>query len=706
MFAFAFPALLVGAAAAGLPWLIHMILRPRPARVRFPAVSLLHSVLVAGRRASKLRNLWLLMIRTLAVALLAFLLAGPTCRTRGGAVDQTGPVAGVIVFDDSLSMTYRLDERTLAQIAEDQLSQLLSEPQALKSASDWGIVFAGDDGPPPPFSPEIGDVARQFYSHAATPHARPLGEAMRRAAAMFSQAPQSRKHLYVFTDLSSHAWRDVPRGILSDVPGVQVTIIAATQEPRPNIAIRRVEGAERIHAASTPVVLRASASAYGAPARCRIIVQQTGAVVARSPMSTVSADASLEIGLSLPPMPHGPHGITLSLEPDDRLSFDRTRFVAVQSGLRPAALMLVSDPSDAAADLTAMIVSNLISPAALDDAMQPVEFNVVTPATLEDALKRETNLLIIPGDVALSGKSERDLLSAVQRGAQVILLPTSKDPAVITPAFRPLFSASAFRVRDGGVTTMTWEPASPLSDSDEGLAEFVRCAVRRRLIVDQPPADVVVHARYADGSPALLSRDRGDGTIWLLTTSPDPQWSDLGTRAAGMLTFFFRLIDRSAGPAGAVADFVVGQQSRRSFAGLRSDGLVRVSRRTDASIPATWVRLAGGVPDRDWPTDSPGLYGIHSTGRAEPAAVYSVNWPAAESDTTPITLDEISAILGTGDVIELLDSQSGRGDRDSAIARLSKLVPPEPAAAVLIVLLFAVELLIGNRVRHTAGADA
>ena len=175
MFAFAFPALLVGAAAAGLPWLIHMILRPRPARVRFPAVSLLHSVLVAGRRASKLRNLWLLMIRTLTVALLAFLLAGPTCRTRGGAVDRSGPIAGVIVFDDSLSMTYRLDERTLAQIAEDQLSQLLSEPQALKSASDWGIVFAGDDGPPPPFRTTI-NAARGEESDAIVAPVSPAWE--------------------------------------------------------------------------------------------------------------------------------------------------------------------------------------------------------------------------------------------------------------------------------------------------------------------------------------------------------------------------------------------------------------------------------------------------------------------------------------------------------------------------------------------------
>ena len=122
MLTFAFPALLGGALAAGLPWLIHLILRPRPQRVRFPPVTLLRPVLIAGRRASKLRNFWLLLIRTLVIVLLAALLAAPACSTSAAALGRSGPIANLIVFDDSLSMTYRYDERTLSQIAQAQAS--------------------------------------------------------------------------------------------------------------------------------------------------------------------------------------------------------------------------------------------------------------------------------------------------------------------------------------------------------------------------------------------------------------------------------------------------------------------------------------------------------------------------------------------------------------------------------------------------------
>ena len=299
----------------------------------------------------------------------------------------------------------------------------------------------------------------------------------------------------------------------------------------------------------------------------------------------------------------------------------------------------------------------------------------------------------------MSTDSRQALLRAVERGAQLMLLPASRGDGAIPDELRALFTAAPLTSRAGQVTTMIWEPSSPFAEAGEGLAELTRCAVRRRLIVERPLADVVVHGRYADGSAALLSRSRGDGAIWLLTTSPDPKWSDLGTRAAGLITLFFGLIDRAAGPPDLAANFTAHQQSRRIFAGLRPDGLLRVARLNDRAAESTWVRLTQGVPDRDWPTDSAGLYGIRTAGKSQPSAIYAVNWPAAESDTTPITLDEITAILGTSEVEQRLDSQPDNAGSATALARLSRLLPPEPAAAVLLVLLFITELLLGNRRR-------
>ena len=47
---FAQPALLAGAAAAVLPFVIHWLLRPRPRRVAFPAVAFLSAALASGLR--------------------------------------------------------------------------------------------------------------------------------------------------------------------------------------------------------------------------------------------------------------------------------------------------------------------------------------------------------------------------------------------------------------------------------------------------------------------------------------------------------------------------------------------------------------------------------------------------------------------------------------------------------------------------------
>src|SRR5687767_2505113 len=106
---FAVPALLYGLLAAATPFLIHWFLRPRPRRVIFPAVSLMKPALASGRRAQRLRDLWLLAVRAALLGVLAFLLAGPSCSSTAAQPESAQPIACALVIDDSWSVRYRLD---------------------------------------------------------------------------------------------------------------------------------------------------------------------------------------------------------------------------------------------------------------------------------------------------------------------------------------------------------------------------------------------------------------------------------------------------------------------------------------------------------------------------------------------------------------------------------------------------------------------
>src|SRR5207244_4819912 len=78
-------------------------------RVRFPAVRF---VLLSQKRISRsyrLRHWLLLALRTLAVILLALLLANPIFQTGAGLFAGGGPVSLVVLLDNSLSMTWSGD---------------------------------------------------------------------------------------------------------------------------------------------------------------------------------------------------------------------------------------------------------------------------------------------------------------------------------------------------------------------------------------------------------------------------------------------------------------------------------------------------------------------------------------------------------------------------------------------------------------------
>src|SRR4249920_1739817 len=103
---FLYPLFLFGLAAASLPVLIHLLNRRRLKRIRFPAVRF---ILLSQKRISRsyrLRHWLLLALRTLAVVFLALLLANPIFQTGAGLFDGSGPVALVVLLDNSLSMKW------------------------------------------------------------------------------------------------------------------------------------------------------------------------------------------------------------------------------------------------------------------------------------------------------------------------------------------------------------------------------------------------------------------------------------------------------------------------------------------------------------------------------------------------------------------------------------------------------------------------
>src|SRR5262245_47317872 len=115
---FLYPVFLFSVLAASLPILIHLLNRLKLKRVQFPAVRF---ILLSQKRISRsyrLRHWILLALRTMAVLFLALLLANPIFQTGAGLFAGGGPVALVILLDNSLSMTWSADGNGFKQAKE------------------------------------------------------------------------------------------------------------------------------------------------------------------------------------------------------------------------------------------------------------------------------------------------------------------------------------------------------------------------------------------------------------------------------------------------------------------------------------------------------------------------------------------------------------------------------------------------------------
>src|SRR5947207_2258081 len=100
--------LAAGAAVLGLPVLIHFLTRPRPVRFPLSTIRFVREAIQQKRARHRLRDWIILILRTTAVALVAFAFARPLFGVKAsGASDKPGKLARVVIVDQSLSMGAR-----------------------------------------------------------------------------------------------------------------------------------------------------------------------------------------------------------------------------------------------------------------------------------------------------------------------------------------------------------------------------------------------------------------------------------------------------------------------------------------------------------------------------------------------------------------------------------------------------------------------
>jgi hypothetical protein len=199
------PLLLAGMALVALPIIIHLIFRRQPKHVFFPAFRFLKQRHRRSMRKLRLRHLLLLLLRMGLIALVCFALARPwlgfDADSAPSLVSSSNPVAAVLVFDTSVSMSYQQGGQTPLDRAKTLAGTFVS---GLPQGSQVAVI---DTHQPIGRFLDSGSAARVIDKLMPRARSVPVTHALAEALDLLAKSPPRLPVvLCVFSDRTAASW--------------------------------------------------------------------------------------------------------------------------------------------------------------------------------------------------------------------------------------------------------------------------------------------------------------------------------------------------------------------------------------------------------------------------------------------------------------------------------------------------------------------
>lgn len=345
---FMHPGMLLGAGAAAIPVVLHLMMRQRPQLMEFPALRFLQAKQTSNRRTLKLRHILLLLLRMGALALLAFALARPSSKMFGMLGEQEGPVTAVFVIDTSPRMNYTAEKQTRLDAARRFAEELLA---SLPPKSQIGILDSSNSARV--YEADMTIARERITQLKPTGRSMPLAATCESAVELLREAQYPRKELYIFTDFSIGAWSGnragdwARRAVEGGVAKVQFVDVGA--EKPVDYSLGNIALSEQTLVRNRPLLVSSAVSSIGAGAKrlIRILVvdPQTGKLTERGVQEVdLGPDETKEVNFSIGSLPLGTHQGEVRIDDADSLPENNVRYFTVNVRSAPRILVAAPDP--------------------------------------------------------------------------------------------------------------------------------------------------------------------------------------------------------------------------------------------------------------------------------------------------------------------------------------------------------------------------
>jgi Aerotolerance regulator N-terminal/von Willebrand factor type A domain len=702
--------LAAGAALAVIPVILHLVLKQKPRHEMFPALRLIRQRHRVNLRKLQIRHWLLLAMRMLLIALMALALARPSIHGASFIPDQQAPVAAALVFDTSLSMEYRIQDRTRLEDAQAIAKGLLKE------FPDGSEVLVLDSAEPTArFFPELSLAQQRIDSLRLRPRASSLNQAIIEASRGLAENERSRKEIYLFTDLttgslSREGANEIKSALESVKGGAAVYILnVGTTEPK-NVFISEASTSGEVLPANSDARVRATVQDVGQGEEVLLELQLDGETRGTQQIALEKGMAG-RAEFALPGLRPGIYRGKLILRNGGGLKFDDERFLAIE--VRPVTrVLIVSDLERDSELFAAALAPDLI----VQKQRARHHCERILSSRLGDKRLGDYDVVCLVNVQDLPASRWAELESFVASGGGLgVFLGSRVQPEnynqelaqdllpvkigkVVAPA-EPVGMRAPAPSHPAIKKIHEWDPAA--------LGQVI---VERFVKAELSPKNANTVLEFSDGSIAIAERTPGGprtGRVMLCTTAVhstlrEKPWNDLPQFDVLYVPLADGLINHLAGHAEQQLNYQVGQN---------------VFLRPDRGQKLGFYLLH--TPDSDEPTrrsadssegiivvSDPETLGIYrvTAGQGEQAfeKAFSINANPVESQLEPISAAELNAVLGEGNfAVARTADQLREVMGDLRIGReLFPWVMP------LLVLLFAAEHVLANRFYKTAEPSA
>jgi hypothetical protein len=634
------PLFLLGGLAIALPIIFHLVRRSSREKMEFSSLMFLKPTPPRMTRRNRLEHILLLLLRCLAICLLAFGFARPFLQKPMAAAPQTAAASRlVLVVDTSASM--RREGLWPAALAKaeavlksaspaDQVAILTFDDRvrSLLSFEQWAA--AG-------ISERTAQALQRLSATRPTWHGTHLGNALIAAAELLEDAesakrdglPVGPKRIVLLSDAQEGSRLDGLQGY--EWPrGVQAVIEPLKARRPTNAGLQWVMDADDSAPAASDVVarLRVSNSSDAQSEQFQILWDGVP--------QAATLDAYVPPGQSrivpAPKLPTNAVADRIRLNGDDE-AFDNVVYLTQPAAEEINVLFLGDEPDhDPAGSLY------YLKRAFQDTRRQTVRISSLKGAEPRSAASFGTNRLLIVAS-PLPDNRMAEVRQFARDGGTVlcVLNDTILARTLGQLAGVPEVTASEAVVANYAMLgQLQFEHPLLAPFSDPRFSDFTKIRFwKHRKLPLEPLPDARVIARFDDHDPAIVEIPAGRGRLIVFTFSWRPVDSQFAL-SSKFVPLLYSILEQAGGLKAQLAQYRVGDPVELSAIVSKSNGANVTVRKPDGSS----VTLPAGET-RFTQTDEPGLYEV----LAPPASVrFAVNLDSAESRTAPLAVDELERL--------------------------------------------------------------